>query len=72
MNLFRSEEHITAWLGTRPPGMTIPAGTLSALAHRWWGDRLDPGWTPRSIDTSQALLDGLGLTDDFWRLRPDL
>ena len=47
MNLFRSEEHITRWLGARTPGATIPVVTLSALAHAWWGDRLSPDWAPR-------------------------
>jgi hypothetical protein len=68
MNLFRSEEHITRWLGTRPPGATVPVTTLSALAHAWWGDRLSPRWTPHSRQQNQAILDGVGLTGDFWRL----
>ncbi|WP_089405620.1 hypothetical protein [Geodermatophilus saharensis] len=68
MNLFRSEEHVTAWLGTRPPGVTVPVTTLSALAHAWWGDRLAPGWTPHSRQQNQAVLDGVGLTGEFWRL----
>ncbi len=69
MNLFRSEEHVSHWLGSRAPGATIPVETLSSLAHRWWGDRLDPAWRPRSPAANQALLDGLGLTGAFWRLR---
>ena len=68
MNLFRSEEHVRRWLGPRDPGATIPAGTLSALAHAWWGDRLDPGWRPHTREHNQAILGGLGLTGEFWRL----
>jgi len=68
MNLFRSEEHITAWLGGRNPGMTISISTLSALAHAWWGDRLDPAWQPRSKEKNQAILDSLGLTGPRWAL----
>jgi hypothetical protein len=68
MNLFRSEEHVTRWLGGREPGATIPVTTLSRLAHDWWGDRLSPEWTPRARDLSQAILDRLGLTGSFWRL----
>jgi hypothetical protein len=68
MNLFRSEEHIERWLGGRPPGATLPAATLSDLAHAWWGDRLAPDWRPRSREQSQAILDGLGLSGPFWRL----
>jgi hypothetical protein len=68
MNLFRSEEHVHRWLGARPPGATLPVATLSALAHAWWGDRLSPTWTPHSLDQNQAILDGVGLVGDFWRL----
>jgi hypothetical protein len=68
MNLFRSEEHIRRWLAGRPPGATISVSQLSALAHAWWGNRLSPDWRPRTVAESQAVLDGLGLTDPFWRL----
>jgi hypothetical protein len=68
MNLFRSEEHVTRWLAGRRPGATLPVDTLAALAHRWWGDRLDPDWRPHSRQQNQAILTGVGLTDDFWRL----
>jgi hypothetical protein len=68
MNLFRSEEHISRWLGPRRPGATLPVGTLSALAHAWWGDRLAPDWQPHGREHNQAILDGLGLTGGFWRL----
>ena len=68
MNLFRSEEHLGRWLGSRAPGATMPVRTLSALAHAWWDDRLSPDWQPHSREQNQAILDGLGLTGDFWRL----
>ena len=68
MNLFRSEEHVTRWLGDREPGATIPVVKLSELAHGWYGDRLAPGWRPRTRDQNQAILDRLGLTGGFWRL----
>lgn len=68
MNFFRSEEHITRWLGGRPPGATISIGKLSELAHAWWSDRLDPDWHPRNRDENQAILDTLGLTGPFWQL----
>jgi hypothetical protein len=62
MNLFRSEEHAPEG------GATIPVAQLAALAHAWWGDRLAPGWRPRTRDESQAILDQVGLTGGFWRL----
>jgi hypothetical protein len=68
MNLFRSEEHIERWLGAREPGATIPLRTLCDLAHAWWDTRLRPDWRPRTRDENQAILDGLGLTGEFWRL----
>ena len=68
MNLFRSEEHILRWLGARAAGATIGIGTLSELAHAWWDTRLAPDWRPRTGEESQAILDRLGLTGDFWRL----
>jgi hypothetical protein len=68
MNLFRSEEHLTRWLGPREPGATISVETLSALAHAWWDDRLPPAWTPHTREQNQAILDRLGLTESFWRL----
>jgi hypothetical protein len=68
MNLFRSEEHVTRWLAGREPGVTLAVGTLSALAHAWWGDRLAPGWTPHTREQNQAILDRLGLAGPFWQL----
>lgn len=68
MNLFRSEEHVEAWLGNRRPGATIGVAKLSQLAHAWWGDRLTEDWRPHARDHNQAILDGLGLTGEFWRL----
>jgi len=68
MNLFRSEEHIAAWLGDRDPGATIRAQKLCDLAHAWWDTRLSPEWRPRTRDENQAILDRLGLTGPFWAL----
>ena len=70
MNLFRSEEHVAHWLdaGGRKPGATISSEKLAELAHAWWGDRLSPEWRPRTRDESQAILDRLGLTSEFWQL----
>jgi hypothetical protein len=68
MNLFRSEEHVRRWLNGRAPGATISVTTLADLASRWWTDRLAPDWRPHTREQNQAILDGLGLTGDFWRL----
>jgi hypothetical protein len=70
MNLFRSEEHVARWLEVsgREPGATISSGKLAELAAAWWGDRLSPEWRPRTQAESQAILDRLGLTSEFWQL----
>lgn len=68
MNLFRSEEHVARWLGGRPPGATIPVVNLMELGRAWYADRLDSDWQPHTRDQNQAILNGLGLVADFWRL----
>ena len=68
MNLFRSEEHVAAWLGDRDPGATIPVTTLAALAQAWWDDRLAPDWRPHTREQNQGILDRVGLTGPFWQL----
>jgi len=68
MNLFRSEEHASEWLGGRAPGETVPVVTLAELAAAWFGDRLAPDWSPHTREENQAILDRAGLTDAFWRL----
>jgi hypothetical protein len=70
MVFLRSEEHLERWLAANAwePGATLSAPKLNELARAWWWTRLDPGWRPRSREESQAILDGLGLTGDFWRL----
>jgi hypothetical protein len=70
MLLFRSEEDVARWCEDRgrEPGATLALGTLERLARDWYGDRLDPGWRPRTRDASQAVLEACGLTGPFWRL----
>jgi hypothetical protein len=70
MLLFRSEEDVERWCERhgRAPGAVLGAARLWELARRWYGDRLDPGWRPRSVDASQAIFTSLGLTGEFWRL----
>ena len=65
MLLFRSEEEIDG-----PRGGVMTMAQLHELARRWYGDRLDPGWRPRTVEQSQAILDAVGLTGPFWQLVP--
>lgn len=70
MRLFRSEEEVDAWCARhgRERGAVVPVVQLEELARRWYGDRLDPGWRPRTREASQRILDEVGLTGPFWAL----
>jgi hypothetical protein len=70
MVFLRSEEHLNGWLDSHgwAPGASMTAPKLNELARRWWWTRLDPDWRPRPLGDSQAILDELGLTGEFWRL----
>ena len=70
MVFLRSEEHLERWLDANrwEPGASMSATKLNELARRWWWSRLDSDWRPRSVDESQAILDELGLSGEFWRL----
>jgi hypothetical protein len=63
MLLFRSEEEIEG-----PRGGVMTVAQLHQLAMRWYGERLDPDWRPRTVAQSQAILEAVGLTGSFWRL----
>ncbi|HEX8206324.1 MAG TPA: hypothetical protein VF587_09730 [Solirubrobacteraceae bacterium] len=62
MRLLRSEEDLPA------DGASMPIEQLNRVARRWYGDRLDPAWRPRSREESQRILDEEGLRGAFWRL----
>lgn len=68
MLVFRSEAHVNRWLAGRTGGATISIKKLAELAAAWWSDRVAPDWQPRTREQNQAILDGLGLTGEFWRL----
>ena len=70
MVFLRSEEHLARWLDANgwEAGATLTATKLNELARAWWWSRLDPGWRPRTPQESQAILNSLELTGDFWQL----
>ena len=70
MLFFRSEDHLARWLGTRAAqrGAVLTLDTTWRLAKAWYLDRRDPDWHPRTREQAQAVLDGVGLTDPFWKL----
>jgi hypothetical protein len=41
---------------------------VNELAQRWWSTRLRPDLRPRTTAESQAILDDVGLSGEFWRL----
>ncbi len=70
MVFLRSEEHLQRWLDENgwEPGETLTAVKLNELARNWYWTRLEPDWRPRPREESQAILDEIGLTGEFWRL----
>ena len=70
MVFLRSEEHLVRWLDANgwEAGETLTATNANELARTWWWTRLDPGWRPRTREESQAILEALELTGDFWQL----
>ena len=70
MSLFRSEEHLEKWLrsASRERGEVVPLDTLWRLARAWYVDPRAPDWRPRTRDESQAVIESVGLTGQFWQL----
>jgi hypothetical protein len=70
IRLFCSRSHVEAWAraGPHPIGQVITQATMWRLAWPWYGNRLDPGWTPRPVAAAQRILGQCGLSGDFWRL----
>jgi hypothetical protein len=70
MSLFRSEEHIDAWLSktAQTKGAVVPLPQVMRLARAWYQDPRNPLWRPRSLAESQTVLSSVGLTGPFWNL----
>ena len=70
MSLFRSEEHVDRWL--RETGnqkrAVVSLPQVWDLAKAWYADPRDLDWRPRTRDESQAVINSVGLTGDFWEL----
>ena len=48
--------------------MAAPVMVMWELTLGWYGDRLDPDWSPPAVEHLQRLLDQVGLTEPFWQL----
>jgi len=72
MLFFRSEEHLDRWLDRRGDerGAVLSLMETWLLSKAWYPDRRLPAWVPRTSQQSQAVLRSVGLTSDFWTLRP--
>jgi len=70
IRLFCDRSHVEDWARSAPdpPGEVIPSHTMWRLAQVWYGNRLDPDWSPRPLPAAQSLLGQCGLTGDFWQL----
>ena len=51
------------------PGAVVSAKTLWRLAVAWYGDRLQRAWEPHAAGVAQEILESVGLSGDFWKLR---
>lgn len=72
MLLFRDGEHAANW--RRSKGV-LEGGAMSLetgwrLAQIWYTDKREPGWVRKTLDEAEAVFQSLGLTGEFWRLRP--
>jgi mycothiol maleylpyruvate isomerase-like protein len=59
----------------QPAGATVPAEvgpplTIEEITCVMLADRASPQWRRRGADEAQAVVTGLGLTGEFWRLAP--
>jgi len=71
MLLFRAEEHIGRWCRqwSQPRGAILTLDQAWGLAQAWFGRKMDPDWRRATLEETESLLSGLGLTGPFWNLR---
>jgi hypothetical protein len=72
MLAFRSEGHVDRWREQNclAKGALFEPEQLWQLAHAWYSNRLDPDWRRKTPAEAEETFAGIGLTGDFWRLRP--
>ncbi len=71
MLIFRSEDHIDEWCAFRelPRGGTMSPEQCWQLAQAWYSEKLSPDWSRKTLEESEAMLAGIGLTEPYWNLR---
>ncbi|MGW6226640.1 alkylmercury lyase family protein [Cellulosimicrobium cellulans] len=67
---FCTRDHADRWTTDHAPGTGYIAQATAVwqLARPWYGDRVDPQFTPHTREHNQQLLDQVGLTGPFWAL----
>jgi hypothetical protein len=72
MLAFRSEEHVDRWreLQCLSKGTVFTPEQMWQLAQAWYANRMSPDWRRKSPEEIEALFAEIGLSGDFWRLRP--
>jgi hypothetical protein len=71
--LFSSEEHVDRWCQqwALARGAVLTVDQSWRLARAWFSaDRSDPEWQRLPVEEVERLFASLGLTGDFWKLRP--
>lgn len=71
MLLFRDEEHVDKWCGTRdlPRGAIITPEQTWRLARGWYKDKVKASWRRHTLEETEGLLESIGLTGPFWNVR---
>jgi hypothetical protein len=71
MLAFRSEEHVERWCNLRSIGKGAVFSLEQAwrLGRAWYADKLSPDWRRATPAEAEEIFAGIGLVDDFWRLR---
>lgn len=67
--LFRSEEHVDRWCRQwkRERGGVFSVEQGWDLAQKWYGDRMEESWTPKSHAEAEAVFESCGLRGEFYK-----
>jgi hypothetical protein len=71
MLFFRGEEHVQRWCDAREleRGAMLPPAQAWRLAVGWYWNKLQPEWRRHTPEQAETLLQSIGLTGEFWKLR---
>ena len=72
MLLFRSEEHVARWCRVRgmEPNPRVSLAQLWELSLHWYANRLTEESRRPMGDEVRRILEGAGLTGEFWKIPP--